>query len=101
MGNVYSSLGNISFRVHQKSLQDFDYMVHAVGGGIRYHTPIGPVRIDLAYAPNTPRFFGFKGTLDDLAKWPSDVPLCTVASTLCVPQRINQFQFHFSLGQTF
>jgi len=101
MGNVYSTLNNISFRYHQKNLQDFDYMVHAVGGGIRYHTPIGPVRIDLAYAPNTPRFFGFKGTLDDLAKWPSTVPLCSISSPLCDQQRISRFQFHFSLGQTF
>ncbi len=101
MGNVYSSLSNVSFRFHQKNLQDFNYMVHAIGGGIRYHTPIGPVRIDLAYGPNTPRFFGFKGTIDDLATWPPDVPLCQDVSPLCAQQRISRFQFHFSLGQTF
>ena len=42
MGNVYSSLGNLSFRTNQRNLQDFDYMVHAVGFGIRYRTPVGP-----------------------------------------------------------
>lgn len=101
MGNVYSSLRNVSFRVQQRDLRDFDYMVHAVGGGIRYKTPIGPVRIDLAYGPNSPRFFGFKGTLDDLQNLPPGVPLCLEASQLCTLQRISRFQFHFSLGQTF
>ena len=52
MGNTFSSLGNISFRVHQQNLQDFNYMVHAVGFGIRYRTPVGPLRVDLAYSIN-------------------------------------------------
>ncbi len=60
MGNVYSSLQNISFRTEQHGLSDFDYMNHAVGFGIRYKTPIGPVRLDLAYSINPPHFIGFK-----------------------------------------
>ena len=39
---------SISFRVHQNNIQDFNYMVHAVGFGVRYKTPVGPVRVDLA-----------------------------------------------------
>ena len=35
--------GNISFRGSPEELQDFDYMVHDVGFGIRYRTPVGPV----------------------------------------------------------
>ena len=31
MGNVFSSLSNMSFRFSQKNLQDFDYTVHAAG----------------------------------------------------------------------
>jgi outer membrane protein insertion porin family len=101
MGNVFSSLGNISFRFHQKNSQDFDYMVHAVGFGIRYRTPIGPIRADLAYSINAPSFVGFNGT-------PAQVLQCNpnVASGLpsyCqpVPQSISHFQFFFSIGQTF
>ena len=41
-------------------------MVHAVGFGIRYRTPIGPVRVDLGFSINPPSFFGFKGTQQDL-----------------------------------
>ena len=31
MGNVYSDLGSISFRYHQRDITDFNYMVQAVG----------------------------------------------------------------------
>jgi outer membrane protein assembly factor BamA len=97
-GNVYSSLRAISFRGRQRNLEDFDYMVHAVGFGIRYRTPLGPVRVDFAYAPNSPRFIGFKGDRDTLLKCsaPGSVTPCQ-----SVEQRINVFQFHFSLGQAF
>ncbi len=91
MGNVYASPGHISFRVHQKNLTDFDYMVHAVGFGIRYRTPVGPIRIDLAYSINPPRFFGFKGTPQQL--------LTNTAPR--VEQGISHFQFFFSIGQAF
>ena len=62
MGNVYSSLSDVSFAVHQKNLTDFNYMVHDVGFGIRYRTPVGPVRVDLAYSINPPSYIGFSGT---------------------------------------
>jgi len=91
MGNVYAKLGDISFRYKQKDLQDFGYAVQALGIGFRYRTPVGPLRLDLAYAPNSPSFFGYEGTLEDL-----------IAGTgRQVVQRISRFQFHFSLGQTF
>ena len=49
MGNVFTSLGNMSLRFHQPNEQNFDYTVHAVGFGLRYKTPVGPIRLDLAY----------------------------------------------------
>jgi len=100
MGNVYSSIDQISFRFHQNSNQDFNYMVHAVGFGIRYKTPVGPIRVDLSYGPNSPRFVGFSGTRDELLQCN---PNAANNPGFCVgvPQRINVFQFHFSLGQTF
>ncbi|MDX2154808.1 MAG: BamA/TamA family outer membrane protein [Bryobacteraceae bacterium] len=91
-GNVYSSANNLSLRVRQRNLLDFDYTVHAVGFGLRYRTPIGPVRVDLAYAPNSPRFVGFEGTREELLLG---------GGRPNVLQRISRFQFHFSLGQTF
>jgi outer membrane translocation and assembly module TamA len=66
-------------------------MVHALGFGLRYRTPVGPVRVDLAYSINPPCFFGCHGTLEQLL-------------TSCPERRVQQisrFQFHFSLGQAF
>jgi len=91
MGNVYSAVNRISLRFGQRDLQDFDYAVQSFGFGIRYRTPIGPVRADFSLSPNSPRFFGFKGTEDQLL----------FGGGQQVVQRINVFQFHITLGQAF
>ena len=93
-GNLYSNFNKISARFNQRDLKDFDYMVHSLGFGIRYRTPIGPVRIDLSYGLNPPRFMGLKGTQEQLLD-----PNLTGVQFLA--QRISRFQFHFSLGQLF
>jgi outer membrane protein assembly complex protein YaeT len=91
MGNVFSSLDNLSFRYKQRSLADFDYTVQAAGFGIRFKTPVGPVRVDLAYAPNSPKFFGLVGDRDDILS----------GNFQFQRQRVSRFQFHFSIGQAF
>lgn len=98
-GNTFSSAENISFRVKQRDLTDFDYMVHAIGFGIRYRTPIGPLRVDLAYSINPPRFFGFKGTEQDLLN--AGVNPCKNVPNQCTQTGVSHFQFFFSIGQTF
>lgn len=90
-GNVYSTWSDFSVRFRQRNLQDFNYMVQNAGFGIRYRTPIGPLRIDLSLSPNAPRFFGLKGTQQDYLNG-------TAVPTV---QKINAFQFHISLGQAF
>lgn len=94
IGNVYSDLGSLSLRFRQRNLQDFNYAVQGIGFGIRYKTPVGPLRLDLSLSPDSPRFFGYKGTYDDLIN-------NKLNPALRVNQRITIFQFHFSLGQTF
>jgi outer membrane protein assembly factor BamA len=94
-GNVYSQLGKISFRYNQRDITDFNYMVHALGFGVRYRTPVGPIRLDLAYALNPPQFSGFKGSRDQLYGDPAGLP------ALITRQQLSHFQFHFSLGQAF
>ncbi len=100
MGNVFATVGRISFRFHQRDLQDFDYMAHAVGFGIRYRTPIGPIRVDLAYSLNPPSFQGFKGTPAELLQCNPNAPN---PPAFCTPttQNVSHFQFFFSIGQTF
>ena len=58
----------------------FNYLSHAIGAGIRYRTPIGPVRIDVGYNLNPPTF-----------------PRYSIPDVHTLP-RIN---FSFSIGQTF
>ena len=101
-GNVYRSLSDISFRASQKNMQDFNYMVHAAGFGIRYRTPIGPVRIDLAYSINPPAYVGFKGTQLELLSCNPNLPPSQLPP-VCqgVRQSIGHFQFSFSIGQAF
>ena len=102
MGNIYSDINHVSFGFRQGPYQNFNYMVQAIGIGIRYKTPVGPVRLDLSYSPNSPRFVGFSGTRDQLLTCNPNVPPEQNPSfCVGVPQRINAFQFHFSLGQTF
>jgi len=102
MGNVYSSLNNISFHFHQNNLQDFDYMVQAVGFGIRYRTPVGPIRLDAAYSINPPSYVGFSGTPAQILNCNPNVPLSQLPSYCqSTPQSISHFQFFFSIGQTF
>jgi outer membrane protein assembly complex protein YaeT len=90
-GNVYSKLSELSLRSNQRNEQDFDYMVQTVGFGFRYRTPVGPVRIDLGYNLNPPRFVGFEGTREDLL----------FGRGVSTRQRVSPFQFHISLGQAF
>jgi outer membrane protein assembly complex protein YaeT len=97
-GNVFSRFGRITWRVTQQNIQDFDYMVHAVGIGVRYRTPIGPLRLDLAYSINPPTFIGYNGSLQDLLN--AGVNPCDTPGR-CTPQNISHFQFFFSIGQTF
>jgi outer membrane protein assembly complex protein YaeT len=59
---------------------DFRFVSHAVGFGLRYKTPIGPVRVDMGYSL-TPTVF----------------PIQNQARSETL-QRLN---FYFSIGQTF
>jgi outer membrane protein assembly factor BamA len=96
MGNVFDKLSDMSLRFHQTSVTDFNYTVHAVGTGVRYRTPIGPLRLDLAYSVNPPKFNGFGGTYEQLVQ-------CSVNNTCGTPtlQHVSHFQFFFSIGQAF
>jgi outer membrane protein assembly factor BamA len=89
-GNAYSSISRMRLlKVTQDSPTDFDYTEHAAGLGIRYQTPVGPLRFDVGYSPNPPRF-----------------QQCTVSASVCPPGnlevlRLPSFQFFLSVGQSF
>ncbi len=104
MGNIYRNFGDISLRYRQNGNQDFNYAVQAAGFGIRYKTPLGPVRVDLAYTANPPAYLGFNRTesFQDLLNCKlyqignPAYPNCTAS-----PQRLSHLQFFFSIGQAF
>lgn len=100
MGNVYDKLSDISLRFTQKNVQDFNYAVQAAGFGVRYKTPVGPIRLDLAYSINPPAYEGFGGTPEQLLQCNPNNPN---PASYCTPshQQLSHFQFFFSIGQTF
>jgi outer membrane protein insertion porin family len=51
-GNVYQDVSHISFAWKSPSITNLNYFSHTVGFGIRYPTPIGPVRVDFGYQLN-------------------------------------------------
>jgi outer membrane protein insertion porin family len=70
----------------------YDYTSHAVGIGIRYKTPIGPLRFDFGYNLNPTSYFQTVQTTD---------PNTGIISTVLETQRLRHFNLFFSIGQPF
>jgi outer membrane protein assembly factor BamA len=117
-GNVYSRLSQITFRATLPSptfaLQNpaqpqgptnlpecitnctnaLNYFAHTVGFGVRYKTPVGPIRVDLGYQINRPSFV-------IPIPCPSNIPTCQTGSLGQQGARLPGFQIFFNLGSTF
>ncbi len=95
MGNIYRNLSDISLAYKQKGDGNFNYAVQAPGLGIRYKTPLGPIRVDFSYALNPPNYFGYSNslTIQQLLACGNGCP--------SGPQRLSRFNFFFSIGQAF
>ncbi len=65
---------------------DYNYISHAIGIGVRYKTPVGPVRFDFGYNLNPPAFPGQTVVNDQ---------------TVFDPKHASHFNVFFSIGQTF
>ncbi|HEY6307416.1 MAG TPA: POTRA domain-containing protein [Candidatus Angelobacter sp.] len=70
---------------------NFNYMSFAVGGGVRYRTPIGPVSFDLSYNVNPPAF-PVGSPIPPTPTAPAPAPFSSV---------LRHFNFFFNIGQTF
>jgi outer membrane protein assembly factor BamA len=107
MGNVFArpqemlpSLGRfhqpdrqLCFQEYTHQQCNYNYASHAVGLGVRYQTPIGPLRFDFGYNLNPPYF-------------PSYYNITTNTETGQQAgqfgyQRAGHFNFSFSVGQSF
>jgi len=115
-GNVYSRLDHITFRAYSPKpvfvlqnpaqppsatnptvcvfncTNELNYFAHTVGFGIRYATPVGPIRIDLGYQINRPFFV--VPCVSSTTGTPV-TPLCFKGAQL------PRLQIFFNLGSTF
>jgi outer membrane protein assembly factor BamA len=67
----------------------FNYFSHAPGAGLRYHTPVGPIRLDFSYNLNPPIYpVAYNYSLQHANSDPH-------------VGEASHFNFFFSLGQTF
>jgi outer membrane protein insertion porin family len=107
-GNVYSRVGRVTFRssppkpifnptnptvCQYNCTNELNYFAHTVGIGFRYSTPVGPIRVDLGFPINRPKFVA---------------PICPSGKASCLDgqngfqaTRLPGFQIFFNLGSTF
>jgi outer membrane protein insertion porin family len=82
---------------------DYSYISHAIGLGVRYKTPVGPVRFDFGYNLNPPAFPSCQTTPN--SSTPAQKAYCLTNSdnslTYFAPQHASHFNVYFSIGQTF
>jgi outer membrane protein assembly factor BamA len=98
---------NRSACVNQGTYQQcrFDYMAQAPGGGVRYRTPIGPVRADVSYNLSPPSFPYFVQCPSK--NFPGEAPPCSTLPPNAVPPNafqngtLRHLNFFFSIGQSF
>jgi outer membrane protein assembly factor BamA len=82
-GNVFTTIRHMRLlKFNQNSPTDLDYDSDAVGVGLRYKTPVGPLSFDVGYNLNPPRY--------------------QVTTNPGVEvQQLARFQFFLSVGQSF
>jgi outer membrane protein insertion porin family len=118
-GNVYSRLSRISLRAtlpaptfnlipvdpanptgpmipacKTSCSNELNYFAHTIGLGVRYKTPVGPIRIDFGYQLNRPSFV-------IPIPCPSSNKSCQVGSLGQQSTQLPGFQFFFNLGSSF
>jgi outer membrane protein assembly complex protein YaeT len=71
----------------------YNYLSHAVGIGIRYQTPIGPLRFDFGYNLNPPAFPSYTNVTTNQVNG--------VSTGQFSSQHAGHFNFSFSVGQSF
>jgi outer membrane protein assembly factor BamA len=74
------------------ALCNYNYVSHAIGLGVRYKTPVGPVRFDLGYNLNPTVYPGV------VAVSPATNPATYVFTGT---KQASPFNVYFSIGQTF
>ena len=110
-GNVYSRASRISFRANlpkptfdssatpqclTNCSNELNYFAHTIGLGLRYATPVGPIRIDMGYQLNRPFF-----VVPIPCPSGSTSTTCTTGSLGFKAAQLPRFQIFFNLGSSF
>jgi outer membrane protein insertion porin family len=110
-GNVYSKLSRVTLRwTSPKPIFDpnnpktclfnctneLNYFSHTIGFGLRYATPVGPIRVDLGYQMNRPFF-----VIPIPCPSGSTTTSCPVGSLGFAGTQLPRLQVFFSLGPSF
>jgi outer membrane protein insertion porin family len=85
-GNVYSDVDHINLAWKSTSPTVLNYFSHTIGFGVRYATPIGPVRVDFGYLLNPAEY--------TVTPQPPTVPPTQM-------YRVSHFGFSFNIGPVF
>jgi len=92
-GNVWKDLSNISAPIWTP------------GAGIRFQSPIGPIRLDVGYDPSGPTQLPVVVSLDNGTLIEIDNPVVFDPFTFDDPSLLREilrrFQFHISIGEAF
>jgi outer membrane protein insertion porin family len=83
-GNVYTDINHINFNWRSPSLTELNYFSQTPGFGLRYPTPIGPVRVDFAYQLNPALYRFYNSSIQQFQNL-----------------RLPHFQFSFNIGPVF
>ena len=73
---------------------ELNYFAHTIGLGVRYKTPVGPIRVDFGYQLNRPSFV-------IPIPCPSNDKNCQVGSLGQQGTRLPGLQIFFNLGASF
>jgi outer membrane protein assembly complex protein YaeT len=110
-GNVYSRLDRVTFRTSPlepifdpanpdrclyNCSNELNYFAHTIGIGFRYATPVGPIRIDIGYQLNRPKFV--------TPNCPTAAPTCIAGADISQKfkaTRLPGLQIFFNLGSSF
>jgi outer membrane protein insertion porin family len=83
-GNVYTDVNHINFNWRPPSVTELNYFSQTPGIGLRYPTPVGPVRVDFAYQLNPPLYQYYNSSIQQFQNL-----------------RLPHFQFSFNIGPVF
>jgi outer membrane protein assembly factor BamA len=110
-GNVYSKLDHVTLRWSSPKpifdpanpkqclyncTNELSYFSHTVGVGVRYATPVGPVRVDLGYQVNRPFF-----VIPIPCPSGTTTTTCPTGSLGFQSTQLPRLQVFFSLGSSF